>query len=122
MVDQPDGGSPIFTARGSATEFHRLNICMINKHANDPTDDQQHRPWMVELALRVADHKQQQAVDRLGVSLVHEIVRLFLTVLMPEVQVLEPPGEPIRRICFPTRTMARRFMAQWGGRMVESHE
>jgi hypothetical protein len=91
---------------------------MNNKHANGGTDDQRHHRWVVEFVLQIADEMQQQALERLGVSLVHEIVRLFLTVLIPDAHVLEPPGQLICRISFPNRANARRFIAQWGGRII----
>src|SRR5258708_4241069 len=75
--------------------------------------------WIVDFALRIVSEEQRQAVDALGINRIHDVVRLWLTVLAPpRSSVLDPLEEPIRRIVFPNRASARRFKMTWGGRII----
>jgi hypothetical protein len=92
----------------------QINIGMRNQSPISPDKSR----WIVDFTLRIDNDDQRRVVETLGISQVHAIVRLWLTVLAPGASVLDPPDKPIRRIGFPNRASARRFRATWGGRIV----
>jgi hypothetical protein len=75
--------------------------------------------WIVAVRFRCADERQRSVIDGLG-PLTHDVVGLWLQIILPEAQVAEYQDRMIRHVAFPTRAQARRFIATWGGKMAEN--
>jgi len=87
-------------------------------HSHKP---QKHRHdeyrWIVDFELRIVNDDQRRVVDTLGISKVHDVVKIWMEVITPS-HVVEPEGTPIRRIGFERRSDMRQFIKVWGGRIV----
>jgi hydrogenase maturation factor len=80
------------------------------------TADYRESRWLVSFSLRAQDERQTNVVMLLG-TLAHEVVRMWLRVIVPDAVVFEPPGCPVRHVAFRRRADARRFIKTWGGRL-----
>jgi hypothetical protein len=49
-----------------------------------------------------------------------KVAGLWLNVLAPDARILEQDGMAIRRIAFPTRSLARKFVATWSGKLKQT--
>lgn len=89
-------------------------------HSHKP---QKHRHdeyrWIVDFELRIVNDDQCRVVNVLGVGRVHDVVRLFLEIIIPS-HIVEQNGTLIRQIRFRRRSDMRRFMKVWGGQAVTS--
>jgi hypothetical protein len=74
-------------------------------------------PWAVEFSFRVRDDRQARALSQCGL-LAYDVVRTYLSVLLPDSLVLESEGTPIKQVLFRTRHDMRRFQKVWGGKAL----
>jgi hypothetical protein len=56
-------------------------------------------------------------MNAVGRLMFFKVAELWLIVLAPDACVLEKDGMAIRRIAFPTRSLARKFIATWSGKV-----
>jgi hypothetical protein len=77
----------------------------------------EHPRWTVQFSFRCKDEHQHRIVSSLGL-LASDVVRTYLSVLIPDAEVLEPPGTPVRTAAFPSRASARKFISTFGGKLV----
>jgi hypothetical protein len=75
--------------------------------------------WTVDFSLRIDNEQQRRVVSALGIGRVHDVVKLWMEVIIPS-HVVEQNGTLIRQIRFRRRSDMRRFMKVWGGQAVTS--
>lgn len=77
-------------------------------------------PWMVEFRVRPPDERQIRMINAVGPQMFFNVAGLWLSVITPDARILEQDGIAIRRIEFPTRALARKFVATWSGKVVST--
>jgi hypothetical protein len=75
--------------------------------------------WIVKLHFRCDNDRQRSVIDNLG-PLAHDVVRLWLRVILPDARLVEQQDRTIRHVAFPSRAAARRFVATWGGKLADN--
>jgi hypothetical protein len=91
----------------------------MNKPANSSEADFDECQWIVEFRVRPPDERQIRMMNAVGPLMFFKVAGLWLSILAPDARVLEQDGMAIRRIAFPTRSMARKFIATWSGRLKQ---
>jgi hypothetical protein len=94
----------------------QLNTGMSHEINTYSKNDTAFPRWVVQFSFKFRDDAQRRAVEGLGL-LAHEVVRIWLDVVVPDASVNGPPGTPIQQVFFRRRANARRFMSCWGGRL-----
>jgi hypothetical protein len=88
----------------------------MNKALITPQHDAASHRWHVRFDdFRCRDDRQREATAEVG-ALAFDVLRLWLKVITPNAQVLEPQGSSVRHILFSRRSDMRRFTQVWGGR------
>jgi hypothetical protein len=89
------------------------------KHAaNSSKIDANNYPWVVEF--HVASPGKIEMMKLVGPHMFYRIVELWLKVIAPNSCVLEQDDIAIRRVRFPTRSLARRFVSVWCGKLTHT--
>ena len=92
----------------------------MSKEAKSSEADFDEYQWIVEFRVRPPDERQIRMMNAVGPLMFFKVAGLWLSVLAPDARVLEQDGMAIRRIEFPTRAMARKFIATWSGRLKQT--
>jgi hypothetical protein len=77
-------------------------------------------PWIVEFRVRAPDERQIRMMNAVGPLMFFSVAELWLRVMAPDARILEEDGMAVRRIEFPTRALARKFVATWSGKVVST--
>jgi hypothetical protein len=77
------------------------------------------RTWVVEFSEpRCDDQRQAAALKQVGTTLLHQVIRKFVVAVMPDAEVVDANGTPVRTVRCVRRSDARKFVAAWGGRIL----
>ena len=89
----------------------------MNEPAKSPEADFDEYQWIVEFRVRPPDERQIRMINAVGPSMFFQVAGLWLSALAPNACIIEQEGMAIRRIAFPTRALARKFVATWSGKL-----
>ena len=92
----------------------------MSKEAKSSETDFDEYQWIVEFRVRPPVERQICMMNTVGPLMFFKVAGLWLSVLAPDARVVEQDGMAIRRIEFPTRAMARKFIATWSGRLKQT--
>jgi hypothetical protein len=87
--------------------------------SNTPPSYTNRHPWIVEFVEpRSKNQQQANALQKIDFSVLHELIRIYLNVVLPDAEIAEPIATPIRTIRCVRRSDARKFIRTWGGRII----
>jgi hypothetical protein len=59
-------------------------------------------------------------ISLVGPEMFHRIAKIWLKVISSDFRILAQDATTIRRIGFPTRTSARKFVSVWCGKLIST--
>jgi hypothetical protein len=81
-------------------------------------EDSHDLPWIVQFDdFRYRNDVQREAIERLDRRVLNEVLKIWLKVITPGAD-FDLDGASPNLIRFPVRSMARRFVATFGGRLT----
>jgi hypothetical protein len=81
-------------------------------------EDSHSRPWIVEFHdFRYRDDRQREILQSLDRGVLAAVMKIWLKVVTPGAA-FDPCGATPNLIRFPVRSMARHFVATFGGRLI----
>ena len=90
----------------------------MNEALNFSKTDTDNYRWIVDL--NVASPRKIEMIHLVGPHMFHRIVELWIKVIARNTCVLEQDDTAIRRVGFPTRSLARRFVTTWTGKLTHT--
>ena len=89
----------------------------MSKPAKSSDTDFHEYQWIVEFRVRPPDERQICMMNAVGPLMFFNVAGLWLSALAPNARIIEQDGMAIRRIEFPTRALARKFVSVWSGKL-----
>ena len=87
--------------------------------SNAPPSYPNRHLWVVEFVEpRLKNQQQADALRKIKSSVLHHLIRVYVNAVLPDSEIAEPIGTPVRTIRCIRRSDARKFVRTWGGRIV----
>lgn len=94
----------------------------ISKPEKSSEKDVDEYRWKTEFRVRPGDERQIRMMNAVGPGMFFKVAGLWVNVLAPDADIIEQDGMAIRRIEFPTRSLARKFVNTWSGKLVSTSQ